>query len=403
MSPVLYDAIIHGRFRQVQYLINSGVPIDGPNSQCALDAALHIPNGRTRDRFFRFLLSCGANYNCVDRETGRNVFATACKLERVKELKTLLSFAPGDIDMNARDAYGYTALHHAVSTGSVSLVQLIVTNLMRYGLSADVTSHGGLTPYQYAQRFGFYNIADILRQEGFASVHRLSIVGTLPRIAEETTRRVGKDVLRSSIAGGRSLHHGGFVCQRQQQLATAAKQTRDDKHPPNRPRHPRFVGLSKRQTQLTNPVTTSLDSGLQAVIKFHSEPNAYGRISSDALRRISRMNRQHRDVDLPSIIDVVSLEMSPSYRAPAEHIVPIIRDSRVQKKQSVVLERLASNASNLNIAVPALSAPKRTSSSGLSEAHGRESPTRHPSAMVQAAVETFKRNIASPMPRKGDS
>ena len=118
------------------------------------------------------------------------------------------------------------------------------------------------------------------------------------------------------------------------------------------------------------------------------------------------MNRQHRDVDLPSIIDVVSLEMSPSYRAPAgQLLVPIIRESRPQKRESVVLERLASNASNLNIAVPALSASKRTSSSrlSLSEAHGRESTTRHPNEMVQAAVETFKRNIASPMPRKGDS
>ena len=394
MSHVLYDAVVNGRFRQVQYLINSGVPLDGPESPSCLVAALHIPNGRTRDRFFRFLLNSGANYNCVERRTGRNVLTCACTLDRLNEVKMLLSFAPGDIEMNTRDFCGYTALHHSVSTGNVHLVRLLLRHLMKYGLSTDVAAHNGLSPYQYAQKLGFQNVADVLRNEGFASVHRLSIIGQLPSIAEEHPQYVvDKDTLRTSIAGGWPLHPGGFVCQRQLELAGEAKPTPAVKHPPRTQGHVRFVGLRNPQPRYVNTLAKSLDSGLQTTLKRHSESNTYGRVSSNASRRIIQGKKERRNIDLPSMIGAISLEMSPSYRAPAGKVPPIMGDNAAHEADSHLRERLASNTFNANSNVLATSGSKQKTPRQQSVSHGHESTTPHPCDIVRAAVEKFKRKL----------
>ena len=405
MSHILYDAIVRGRFRQVQYLVNSGIPLDGTDSPCSLVAALHIANGRTRDRFFRFLLNSGADYNCFDGRTGRNVLSWACLLERTNEVKTLLSFAPGDIEMDARDFGGHAALHHSVSTGSVPLVRLLLKHLNKYGLSTDVAAQNGLTPCQYAQKLGFRDIADVLRNEGFASMHRLSIIGALPRITEEQPRCVSKDALRKCIAGDLPLRHRGFACQRQLELSTEAKQNVADKVP--RKGHVRFVGLRLRKPEpksALKSVSKSLDSAVQTHIKFHSEAKLYGRISSNASRMITHVNRELCNISLPSMIDAVSLEMSPSFRATVKTTQTPSKDFAMHRSVSIVHRgAAASHPTDIHSIVLAAASLKRKAAFRQSVSSDHDVALRHPTDTVRHAVEKFKSKNGHPVPRKEDA
>ena len=403
MSHILYDAIVRGRFRQVQYLVNSGIPLDGTDSPCSLVAALHIVNGRTRDRFFRFLLNSGADYNCFDGRTGRNVLSWACLLERTNEVKTLLSFAPGDIDMDARDFGGHAALHHSVSTGSVPLVRLLLKHLIKYGLSADVAAQNGLTPYQYAQKLGFRDIADVLRNEGFASMHRISIIGALPRITEEQPRYVSKDALRKCIAGDLPLQHRGFACQRQLELSTEAKQNVAEKV--QRKGHVRFVGLRLRKPEPKSLkcAAKSLDSGMQTHIKFHSEAKLYGRISSNASRRITQVNRELCNINLPSMIDAVSLEMSPSFRAPVKTTQTHSKDFAVRRSESNVHRGATSHPTDIHSIVLAAASLKRKAAFRQSISSDHDAAMRHPTDTVRSAVEKFKSKNGAHVPHKEDA
>jgi hypothetical protein len=82
----------------------------------------------------------------------------------------MIEYADVDIDYNKCDINGQTALFHAVSSGNAATVKLIVSVLMKYGLSADTPDSRGSTPLMQAMRLGHDVCESILIFEGNAKV-----------------------------------------------------------------------------------------------------------------------------------------------------------------------------------------------------------------------------------------
>lgn len=76
---------------------------------------------------------------------GRNALMWACLYGRDSDVALLIEYADVDLDFNHVDINGQTALFHAVSYGNAATVKLIVSALMKYGLSTDTPDNRGTT------------------------------------------------------------------------------------------------------------------------------------------------------------------------------------------------------------------------------------------------------------------
>lgn len=81
-------------------------------------------------------------------------------------VKNLLNRASLDIDFNKQDRFGDTSLMHAVRSGNTDLVRLLVNIMQRLSIDIDVKNHCDITPYLEAKRFGFEEIAEVLKNDG---------------------------------------------------------------------------------------------------------------------------------------------------------------------------------------------------------------------------------------------
>lgn len=123
---------------------------------------------KTRDQIIRILLKKGADPNISDHK-GMTVLATACKEEHIEIVKLLLKTAVVDIDFNARDHHGDMPLMHAVRTGNVSLVRMLVDIMKRLTIDVDCRNNDDVTPYLEAKMRGLDAVAEVLRVDGNAS------------------------------------------------------------------------------------------------------------------------------------------------------------------------------------------------------------------------------------------
>ncbi|KAK3091863.1 hypothetical protein FSP39_023213 [Pinctada imbricata] len=170
-SQALLKAISAGRPRQVRLLLDSGASVTETDEcgQTTLIRTIFLENDRSRRKLLRMLLKHGALVSTVD-VVGRNALAWSCIYGRDDDTALLIEKADVDIDFNAADINGQTALFHAVSSGNAACVKLIVLALQRYGLSVDVADYNGFSPLMHAIRLGFDVCASILIRNGKAKV-----------------------------------------------------------------------------------------------------------------------------------------------------------------------------------------------------------------------------------------
>lgn len=170
-SQALLKAISAGRSRQVRLLLDSGCPVDDADvcGQTALIRALFIENEGNRTKILKMLLRKGATVSKADI-VGRNALIWACIYGRDKDVNLLLDNADLDLDLNAADVNGHTALYHAVSSGNAATVKIIVDSLNKYDLSVDILDYDGYSPLMLAVRLGYDVCASILVHNGKAKV-----------------------------------------------------------------------------------------------------------------------------------------------------------------------------------------------------------------------------------------
>ncbi|KAH9502574.1 hypothetical protein Btru_069035 [Bulinus truncatus] len=172
LTNKLIQAIMSGSQRKIHRLLDRGVHINSKNDFGfgALVAALHVEDEKKRKRLFHFLLDHGASYTARDERHDRSVLLWACVMGRNDQVRVLLEETGGDISLNDKDLEGNTAMHHAVLTGNLPLVEILTNGHLRFGVSVDVEDKLGFTPYLLARRLGHKHIAAHLNTKGLASV-----------------------------------------------------------------------------------------------------------------------------------------------------------------------------------------------------------------------------------------
>ena len=172
LSNVLFYSVLKGRLQKTKYFINHGVNVNARNDHGynPLVAALHIDTDSKRSKMFRLLLACGANSMARDIPNNRDVLSWACLLGCSEQVDTLLEDFAGDIHLTDIDRHGLTALHYATHSNNAAVVQSLLTIFNKYDISVDIPDSHGMTPYVHARRLGYTQIADILRNEGNASI-----------------------------------------------------------------------------------------------------------------------------------------------------------------------------------------------------------------------------------------
>ncbi|KAI8797336.1 ankyrin repeat domain-containing protein 50 [Biomphalaria glabrata] len=177
------QAIMSGNQTKIQRFLDRGVQINTKNDYGfgALVAALHIQDEKIRNRIFHFLLDNGASYTARDDQHDRSVLLWGCVLGRNEQVRVLLEEAGGDMNLMDKDKDGNTALHHAVLTGNLPLVELLTLFHNRFGVSVDVEDNLGSTAYLLARRLGYKDIAQHLHRKGMASLGHSDSLFRTPR------------------------------------------------------------------------------------------------------------------------------------------------------------------------------------------------------------------------------
>ena len=171
MSGVLLKAVSAGRPRQVRLLLDSGITMETKDEcgQTPLIRSVFIEHPRNRFRVMKLLLKYGAKVSDSDI-VGRNALSWACLYALHKEVKLLLDESDVNLNLNQQDINGQTSLFHAATSGSASVVKLIVDALKRYDMSIELSNRKGYTPLMQAIKLGHDVCATILIYQGQATV-----------------------------------------------------------------------------------------------------------------------------------------------------------------------------------------------------------------------------------------
>ncbi|KAK7111792.1 uncharacterized protein [Littorina saxatilis] len=182
-SNSLFHSVLKGRVRGTRLLLDRGTSVNGRNDYgySVLTAALHVDDDKRRGKLFKMLIDSGADPHFKDSTFNRSVLHWTCILGRTEQIKVLLNEVGGDLNLQDKDNDSYTALHHAVMAGHITIVTLLVDMHRKFGISVDVPDKMGLTPYLHAKRLGYRDVAEYLHTEGHASLGHGDMKFRLPR------------------------------------------------------------------------------------------------------------------------------------------------------------------------------------------------------------------------------
>lgn len=113
----------------------------------------------------RSLVRRGVNHSQAD-DTGKDAFMWAVYLGRLYETHYLLNMTLGDLDLLRHDTEGATVLHYISLNGYVAILQVLLPYILKYKLDVDTKDGEGMTPYIYAKKLGYKDIADMLLEAG---------------------------------------------------------------------------------------------------------------------------------------------------------------------------------------------------------------------------------------------
>ena len=166
-----YESVDCARTFNTRYLLDHGnLDLSKDNGRLALTVACHIPDGKSKIRLilFDWLICEGCDFNRKDAD-GLTVLAWLCKWGKNDLFKYLLKHNRMDIHYDALDHDHNTALMHAVRSGDVEVVSILLKALLQFHINVDMRNKKGLTAYAEAVRLNMADIAKCLLLEGKAS------------------------------------------------------------------------------------------------------------------------------------------------------------------------------------------------------------------------------------------
>ncbi|XP_076458270.1 uncharacterized protein LOC143292001 [Babylonia areolata] len=156
-SQALLKAVTSARFTQTRLLLQMGANVNAkdPEGRTPIIRALCLPNEKVRTNFLRLLLKAGALVSLCDRQA-RNALMWACSVGSVENVSLLLHHADVDLNINAQNSEGQTALWTSVNGDRVEIVQELAQALSKHGLNFEVEDRTGVTPAQLAAKLGHF-------------------------------------------------------------------------------------------------------------------------------------------------------------------------------------------------------------------------------------------------------
>ncbi|XP_065843599.1 uncharacterized protein [Oscarella lobularis] len=160
----LIRAVSASRTHQVRLLLKQGSWVDSRDERgrTALILATLIKDEKTCTDIFLMLWERRADPNVVDHAHKRTALHYACETGRRRLVRLLLD--GNEVDLNARDDKGETALAIAVVSGDFLLVEMIVVAMAKYRLSIDVPDARGVCPLVRAQLTGNRDVFRLLKR-----------------------------------------------------------------------------------------------------------------------------------------------------------------------------------------------------------------------------------------------
>ncbi|XP_076449208.1 uncharacterized protein LOC143285662 [Babylonia areolata] len=155
-SLAVLKAVQSGRVTQTRLLLEMGSAVNGRDAEGRTPLMhallLHDPNVRTR--LLRLLLRAGAVVSLPDNQK-RNALMWACRAAGSDDVRLLLHHCDVELNLNAQNEEGQTALWIAVDSGKVDTVREMLRALSQHELSSEVADLWGVTPAMRAASLGY--------------------------------------------------------------------------------------------------------------------------------------------------------------------------------------------------------------------------------------------------------
>jgi pectate lyase len=176
-TPLHYA--VQGRNRDlVEFLIASGADVNAKNNQG--QTPLDIASTRRREDIVDLLIAKGATIQSIHVAV------------RVGDVEIVKAFLEQGIDVNAKDSYGITPLHHASAGDNRDIIELLLEN----GVDVNAKSKNGRTALHLAVGFGRKDIVGLLVEKG-ADVNTKDSQGQTPlQLAEKRKHTEIAELLR---------------------------------------------------------------------------------------------------------------------------------------------------------------------------------------------------------------
>jgi ankyrin repeat protein len=166
----VHNVIKEGRYRQFCLLMKLGIDVNYSSPEDGLVPLMRcccIENDRYAGLMTKALLDHGANKTSTDR-LHRNCLVHAVLTDRMPIMKLLLEVI--DFDVNQVDDFGNTLLHHVAFHSGEVMTRLILSRLPLNRTNVDKVNTDGLTPLMCASVNGNLEAAQVLVNEGNASL-----------------------------------------------------------------------------------------------------------------------------------------------------------------------------------------------------------------------------------------
>merc|ERR1712062_378931 len=98
------------------------------------------------------------------RGNGKCISDPVHQVARNGDVKLMEFILKTSFDMNAKDRWGWTALHYACAYGQTEIAQLIVKNSKEFDIDLNAKSNGGSTAWHLACKYGKTETAQLIIQ-----------------------------------------------------------------------------------------------------------------------------------------------------------------------------------------------------------------------------------------------
>ncbi|CAF0723188.1 unnamed protein product [Rotaria sp. Silwood1] len=358
-SKVL-NAIRQSQYKQLALFVrhNYNLNVTTKDGRNGLFIALDIPDARKRRRMIRFCLDHGIDALQKEKKYNYTPLHEAIARQQIDSVQLLLANAGGEIDWRSLDVHGRTILHQAVESNNVSILEALIIVMNHYGVSVDIPDKNGLTPYLLAVKLHLRDMAQILSNKGHASrqqcdlqTHRNANEWKVAGIEEH--RLLIRDKLRQEIDNAMTEGKINKVKKLKQiyysplLLSTNIPTRRDSILSMTT-----ISGLNTKSSMSINEMIDQLPEGdiPESFVTSESDDQTFHLESLSSSQKPVSLSlppistaRQHRPaLTLNALVDlfqVVTDQISPSYRSSVKNNTTTSFGQYARKKNSVISHR----------------------------------------------------------------